>query len=321
MRTLLTTSVGAQPTRRRCGRFSFRGAGLKASACVISAACATIAFSAAAQAAEIRYVSAAGSNKAKCTMAAPCRSLQRGINKTPAGGELRVLDSGFYGNGAVIDKSITISGGGETVSLGGPISIADAGATVVLRGLALNGGGGTGHGIHITDAAAVHIERSVVQGYPQSGIFLDGASAELFVADSIVRGNGGVGLSVDGSGATARVTVDNSRFENNASGLFVFGPVSSAINRSLSAGNGEHGFSALGSGGFMVVAQSTAANNGSAGYFAGGGATLTLESSVAHGNATGIWNPSGIVRTRGNNTVFNNPVSNVTGVLTPHGGV
>ena len=173
MRNVLTTFNARSPIPGS-GRRAIRGAGLDGAARLVSAALAGVAFTAAAEAADIRYVSVTGSNKAGCTFAAPCRSLQRGINKTPAGGEVRVLDSGFYGNGAVIDKSITISGGGNTVSLGGSIAIGDAGATVALHGLAIAGAANPGHGVHITAAAAVHIEDCVVQGHAQSGILLAG---------------------------------------------------------------------------------------------------------------------------------------------------
>ena len=40
----------------------------------------------------IRYVSTTGNNANTCTLSAPCRSLQRGINVTPANGELRILN-------------------------------------------------------------------------------------------------------------------------------------------------------------------------------------------------------------------------------------
>jgi hypothetical protein len=45
-----------------------------------------------------RYVGITGNNANPCTLVQPCRSLQRGINVTPAGGELQILDSGSYGS-------------------------------------------------------------------------------------------------------------------------------------------------------------------------------------------------------------------------------
>jgi len=45
--------------------------------------------------AEIRYVAATGRDANPCTQTAPCKTLQRGIDVTPGGGELRVLSSGL----------------------------------------------------------------------------------------------------------------------------------------------------------------------------------------------------------------------------------
>ena len=90
-----------------------------ASALLALAACATLAGPAPA-ADNTRYVSIAGKNTNPCTLAQPCKTLQRGIGLTPAGGELRILDSGFYGNNANIKKSLTITGNGHTVYLGAP---------------------------------------------------------------------------------------------------------------------------------------------------------------------------------------------------------
>lgn len=88
----------------------------------------------------IRYVSVTGSNANPCTLAQPCRALQRAINKTPARSEVHILDSGFYGNNASINRSITIVGNGHTVSLGVPITIDGANAVVTIRNLTLAGG-------------------------------------------------------------------------------------------------------------------------------------------------------------------------------------
>src|SRR5262245_51526848 len=96
------------------------------------AACA-IAASSAQAADDTRYVSITGSDANACTLAAPCHTLQRGIDATPAGGELRVRDSGFYGSNATVSKSMTISGNGNTIFLDASIVIDDADAAVTLR--------------------------------------------------------------------------------------------------------------------------------------------------------------------------------------------
>jgi hypothetical protein len=300
------------------------------------AALATAACSAAAHAANIRYISAAGSNANACTLAAPCRTLQRGINRTPAGGELRVLDSGFFGAAATITKTMTIIGNGATISKGA-ITVDGAGAMVVLRGLVLNGWGADTTGISIARAAAVHIERCVIHGFTQHGIetqngIEDGVA--VFVLDSISRHNGGVGLFIN-PGAS-RTTVDNSRFESNGGGGVRIHDGHATISRSIASSNGEIGIVTFAP---VTVTSTMAVQNNNIGFSVGFD-TMTLESSVAHGNniglnvsggnarisrstftgnTTGIDIPNGVVETLGNNTIRGN-MTDIDGTLTPIDG-
>src|SRR5688572_21662357 len=99
-------------------------------------------------AASNRFVSTTGNDANPCTTpATACRTLQRGIDSSPTGSVLTVLDSGPYGNVATIAKSITISAVGVTAALTNPaagstaITINGAGIKVVLQGLLLSGGG------------------------------------------------------------------------------------------------------------------------------------------------------------------------------------
>ncbi len=129
----------------------------------------------------IRYISSTGNNANACTLSAPCRSLQRGINVTPANGELRILNSGDYGLNAAIARSITITGNGHTVILGNPITINQANATVVLRGFTLDGQRTVANGINIANAATVHVEQSVIHHFTGQGISATAAGVEVFV--------------------------------------------------------------------------------------------------------------------------------------------
>jgi hypothetical protein len=291
----------------------------------------------------VRYVSTRGANANPCTLAKPCRTLQRGINATPAGAELRVLDSGFYGANANVHKSITISGNGNTVLLDSPIVILKAAATVTLRGLTLNGS--TNIGIQAFIAAAVHIERCVVHCFTMHGITSGGNIDRLTVTDSVVRDNGMRGLYVF---QTSQVSIERSRFENNDdAGLYIQSSSHASVSRSLVTGNRGHGV--VVNGGRVTATHTTAAHNASAGYTVLNGGQLALVSSVVQSHRNG--SPQGIglvmqsgstavisnstfsdningvvvnsgttVFTRGNNTFFGN-ISNVIGSLTPLGGV
>ena len=294
---------------------------------------AAVLCSAAAHAADnTRYVSVTGNNANACTLALPCRTLHKGISVTPDGGELQILDSGFYGNNATINKSLTLSGNGHTVYLGTEIRVDAAGAAVALRSFVLDGQGTILRGIHIVAAAAVHIEGCVIHSFTEHGIRATTADINLFVLDSTARDNAnGLGFS------NGRLTVDNSRFENNvSSGIAVVGDGGDAtIRRSIASGNGDRGIAAINSP--VRVTSTIAAQNGNFGFLATGTTKLTLESSAAHGNgqagllvgspaiarisnstftdnATGISN-TGTIRTLGNNVVDGNTSDAVGGTV------
>ena len=193
-----------------------------------------IACSVAQAADNIRYISVTGKNANSCTFAEPCRSLQRGINTTPTGGDLRILESGDYGVNANVNRSMTISGNGHTVILGNPIIINNADAVVVLRGLVLDGQGAVADGIRITAAAAMHIEQCLVRGFTGQGIRVASSNVDqVFVVDSTVRDNGLFGFNGQ---VASRVTIDNSHFLNNISAGVITG-VNTAIHRSTASFN------------------------------------------------------------------------------------
>ena len=295
--------------------------------------CATLLFIGIAQAGAISFVASKGKDSNPCSRAKPCRTLQEGVDKASDGGDVVVVDSGFYGNNLSITKSITISATGITAALRS-IEIDNAGATVILRGLLLTGKGANAQGITITSAASVHIEDCVIEGFPGSGI--RAFQVKLFVAGTASRRNGGYGIDMDGGfGSTsASLVVDSSRFENNESSGIHARFVPASVTRTILSGNTANGMEVNKSD--ANVAWSTAAHNGGTGFSMlgeqpGSPAELTLERSVSRGNgfsglalfndvndatarisnsvftenATGIDN-GGVVLTRGNNTIAGN---------------
>jgi hypothetical protein len=266
--------------------------------------------------AQIRYIASTGNDSGNnCASAkTPCRTLPRGIAATPAGGELRILDSGAYGNGGLVNKSMTISADGETVMLNGTLTIDAAGAAVTLRGLSLNGHSvATGAGIHIASAAAVHIDGCTVERFGGTGIESVGNGTRLFVNDSVSRQNHGYGLLIKGSGA--RLIADNSRFERNGIGIFGEG-AGGSVTRTVVSSN-SHGI--YWRWGQLNIAWSVAADNVNSGFVVtgGGGARMYLESSVARGNAVGLWVEGGSLASISNFTATENGQSGmqITGTV------
>ena len=299
--------------------------------------------SSAAQAQLVRYVASTGNDANPCTSpAAPCRTLQRGINSAPSGGEVKLLTS-VDGN-ATIDRSLTISGNGATVS--GSIVVNNASATVVLRNLHLFG---TGHnvGIEVTAAASVHIMRCTVERFAEHAIVSGGPAVQLFVTDTVVRDNGGPGITVHEAGAeigdigSMTLNVHKSRIENNgADGLLLLGVGGASISQSVISGNHANGINLTF--GAAVIVSTTASQNRAAGY-AFVHARVVMDSSIARGNQTGMYSASddpdavisnstfnnndyGIgaydpLRTRGNNTVAGNTIEDLSGTLIPLPGM
>ena len=58
------------------------------------------------------WVASNGNDGSDCSRANPCMTFNGALAKTNAGGEINVVDSGDYGAGALIDKSIVIQNDG-----------------------------------------------------------------------------------------------------------------------------------------------------------------------------------------------------------------
>jgi hypothetical protein len=262
----------AQPILPSAGRLILAGATL-------------LALSAAAEA-HIRYISATGKNANDCkTPRTACRNLQKGIDVTPMGGELRILDSAFYGNGT-IDKSITIAADNATVFLkDAPLVIDNHSAVVTLRGISLNGRGRIAAGITVKAAAAVHIENCTIERFTTFGIVSPAARVKLFLAGSVVRDNLGTGLFVTPSQGVARLMVDDVRVENNAGDGVDLHFVRGSFTRSMISSNAGDGIKIRD--GRIHITSTTSTENGGSGYAIrtqSDVAVVILKSSAAHDN-------------------------------------
>ncbi|PYQ59415.1 MAG: hypothetical protein DMF58_11655 [Acidobacteria bacterium] len=164
-------------------------------------------------------VSVTGSDAATCTVPDPCRTFGAALSKTNSGGEVIVLSSGGYGPFTVSQAVTIVSPPGIYAAIapasGIGISISTAsGATVVLRGLYVNGAGAP-YGIYVFSAGAnIYLENMVVAGLNCSGCtaVIMPQDGNLRVTDSFFR-NDFYGVSVAGTSATvrARATIDHCR--------------------------------------------------------------------------------------------------------------
>jgi hypothetical protein len=280
----------------------------------VGAAFALLLNAAPASAQFLSFVSATGNDTNSCfVQASPCKTLQRAINQTSAGGEIQLLST-LPAQLVTVAKSLTIDGGDNTMI--GTITINSASAIVRLRRLSLTGRHAVATGINIINAAAVHIEECSVERYTNIGIRLaPGVSTELFILDSASRDNNDFGLRAFGL-TSAKLTIDNSRFDNNGSGLAIESGGKASITRSSASSNAFSGFIIEGA---ANIADTIAAENGNGAGFAGFavfGANLTLESSVAQGNDIGLFVASSPSVARVSNSVFTNNDTGVSNIFT-----
>ena len=232
----------------------------------LGAALTALACATPAPAAQRTFVASDGNDLNNCSLSAPCRSFTQALTLTDADGEVVVKDSAGYG-AATILQSVSIIAppgiyAGVTVFSGVGISIAGTGLTVVLRGLAVNGQGGT-DGIVFSGSGTVHIENCILSNFSIAGIRLNPAVAStVTISDSTARGN------TTGIRADDRVTghFDHVRAEGNSVNGFEISRTSTvAISNSVATGNAGTGIRLIavpGTTATLSVNLSESSNNG-----------------------------------------------------------
>ena len=260
------------------------------------------------------YVSAQkGDDANACTLAAPCRQFTKAITVVSNGGEIIVLDSGgFQPFTVAIGVSILAEGvlADITTSTDG-IEITTP-YDVTLRGLTLNGTAPTGafSGIRRDVFGVLHIEHCVVQGF---GYGINVTAGKVFVEDTIVKGSGHYGMSITGSETSASVT-RSSFLDHDLYSVFAqFSKVS--IRDSVVSGNG---FGLHSETGELNIDNCLAAKNVDGGVIAANGGVVRISNSTVTDNGQGLSQQgSGILYSRGNNTVEGNTQDTV-GTITPY---
>jgi hypothetical protein len=227
----------------------------------------------------------ANAGKLGCSHEDPCRTFTAALTQTTPGGEINVIDSGDFGT-LTIDRAVVIDAGGHYAGIivqpgGTGITInVSSQAQVILRGLSINGvhapgsqvGGATG--IKFNSGQALYVESCRVANLSDIGIYFTTTNnpAFLFVKDTEVRNCFGAGIQVESNGLSsnrARASIDKTRLEG--------------VNVGVRAHNNS----------YVVVRDSVASSNGTAGFFAfapslGASAFLSLENCVASHNVVGV---------------------------------
>jgi hypothetical protein len=212
-----------------------------------------------------------------CSRTATCKTFAAAISVTDTNGEINCVDPGGFGT-LTITKSITIdctgTFGGIVVAGSNGITInltatPDPLKSVVLRGLNINGAGSAGQaglrGVSILSATLVTLDNVVISNFTQQGVADSRTTpGKLFVKNSVIRNNAGVGIVVAATGGTNMASIENTHTINNLYGL------------------------AVGTGNQIKVTRSVLSGNSAAGIIADPGAQVGVEHSTVNFNATGL---------------------------------
>jgi hypothetical protein len=269
------------------------------------------------------FVSVSGDDANPCTAGSPCKTFQHAHDVVQAGGVIDVLDIGGYGT-LNITKAISIEGHGyaAVVASNGADGITvNAGASddVNLRGLVLEGLGGTGgDGISFFTGASLSVEDCLIRDYSINGInFRASGSSKLSVLNTLVSDNLDIGIVVLPSGFGNVVVADLShvQLDNNLKGglivvgNFSTGTLSVTVGDSVVTKNGNSGgISVQSQAGAaptsVLVRNSMIANNPANGLSSSGNpATVRVTRTTITGNSTGL---AGTIISYGDNNVDGN---------------
>lgn len=297
---------------------------LRSTLTMLAAFAVCLAFSSMAQAQATRtWVSGVGDDANPCSRTAPCKTFAGAISKTAAGGEINCLDPGGFG-AVTITKSIAIDchyteGGILAASVNGVIINALSTDKIILRGLDINGGGGSGglDGIRFLAGGSLHVEDTVINNMT-NGINVglnQAANAEVYVTHSYLRNNSNVGIFASNAGTgVINMVVERTTSENNVFGMI--GRNNSRIDarNSVFSGNSTTGIlsEVLTAGPISVinVVNCSVTSNGT-GLSAGSSASanqgnLRVSGTTISFNGTGVTAGNGVASTFADNILRDN---------------
>jgi hypothetical protein len=256
------------------------------------------------------YVSTAGSDSNDCyDPSTACATLQRAITQNFDGGVVQCVDAGNFNiianhTNVTIDRSITIN-----CVAGGAISAASIvinapSQIVTLRNVGVTGLANytSGSTIEIIAASQVYLENIISAGNVAgaSGVHDHRAGpGVLHIRNSSIIRSGGPGIVVAPASGVIGVELDNVASSYNAYGLAVGSGGRVMIKNSTFTGNTTTGIE-VDPGGYVSVSGTEISFN-STGIVASG--TVALTHSSINSNSTAI---SGATQSLGNNLIFAN---------------
>lgn len=270
------------------------------------------------------FVATFGNDANSCTPGAECRSFNRAISVTNAGGEIIAISSGGYGSFSIAKPITVIGAPGITASItvGGANGIdiaAGAGDRVVIRGLNITQTAGGHSGINAATFGALSIENCTVTGGTYGITIAGGAGSFATLTGNVVRaasgegvhlssysalvrcriegGGAGIGVALY-SGAATDAVVSAVDLVSVASSYGVYVSSNTAghnvalnLDHAMISGNTSHGFYADGSGAgavFVRATNSMVTENTGIGFYQTGTASFeSLGNNLVAGNLGG----------------------------------
>src|SRR5215213_6009450 len=169
------------------------------------------------------WVSGIGDDVNPCSRTAPCKTFAGAISKTAAGGEISVLDNGSFG-AVTITKAITINGTGSLagiLSAGTSGIIVNAGVNdrVIIRSVAIDGGGTGTNGIRFIAGKDLTVEDVTIEGFTTRGIDMSLATnGKLFVRNTKIS-EGATGVFLTTTSGQAQAMIENVHLTGLTNGL------------------------------------------------------------------------------------------------------
>ena len=266
-----------------------------------------------------------------CDVAHPCRFFQAAITAVDPNGEVVALDSAGYG-GVTITKSVSlvapagVYAGISVFQYASGVTINTPGVRVVLRGLTINGQGGS-YGILMTDGASLSIENCVIGNLLTGYGVLVSTAANVKIIDTLLRNNNeGIYIAGGASATISRTTVIASGRSSITIEGNVAGTTSATISDSTIWSSRLIGIIALSSNAnaktHVSIVRSTVAHGGEFSYGVisqsnMGTALLSISKSVVTGHQVGLslFGSGATLESLGNNGVRQNAI-NASGTIT-----
>lgn len=258
------------------------------------------------------FISTTGNNANDCSNPlTPCIDFTGALAQVNSGGEIIAEATGPYGP-LNVTKAVTISGPpGVVIYSGHQVTVSAPGATVVLRGLTIDGTGAAENGINVVGVGTLHVESCLITGFTGTGsahgngIYF-GSAGNLFVKDMIIRGNSNTGIWVAPASGSAKASIDHCRIEANLFGLAGDPNAVSTIRDSVLSGNLTAAVVTSSASTEVNVEDCLVANNTS-GLVTLTAGTIRVSNTTVTDNGTGLdATLGGSLLSRSNNTVEGN---------------